>query len=65
MQIVGVLVQYLPGAFGDVVSFFSFASRYEPFAHGLIDTRAVVYFLSIAVLCVLIAFRSLESRKWS
>ena len=39
--------------------------RFQPFARGLIDTRAVVYFLSIAVLCLLVAFRSLESRKWS
>jgi ABC-2 type transport system permease protein len=65
MQIIGWLVQYVPGTIGDSISFVSFASRYEPFSRGLIDTRAVVYFISIAVLCLLIAFRSLESRKWS
>jgi ABC-2 type transport system permease protein len=65
MGIIAALAQYLPGALGDVVSFVSLASRYEPFAHGLIDTRAVVYFISIAIICLLIAFRSLESRKWS
>jgi ABC-2 type transport system permease protein len=65
MQIIGWLVQFLPGVVGDSISFVSFASRYEPFSRGLIDTRAVVYFISIAVLCLLIAFRSLESRKWS
>jgi hypothetical protein len=37
----------------------------KAFARGLIDTRAVVYFLSVAILCLLVAFRSLESRKWS
>jgi ABC-2 type transport system permease protein len=65
LQIVGALVQFLPGVLGDSIAFVSFSSRYEPFARGLIDTRAIVYFLSIAVLCLLIAFRSLESRKWS
>ena len=45
--------------------FISFQTRFEPFARGLIDTRAVVYFLSITVVCLLVAFRSLESRKWS
>ena len=35
------------------------------FARGLIDTRAVVYYLSISVVCLLVSFRSLESRKWS
>jgi ABC-2 type transport system permease protein len=65
LQIIGALVQFLPGVIGDSIAFVSFQSRYEPFARGLIDTRAIVYFLSIAVLCLLIAFRSLESRKWS
>jgi ABC-2 type transport system permease protein len=65
MVVLSAIAQLWPGVFGDVVNFFSLASRYEGFAHGLIDTRDVVYFLSIAVLCLLIAFRSLESRKWS
>jgi ABC-2 type transport system permease protein len=65
MQIVGWLVQFVPGVVGDSIAFVSFSSRYEPFARGLIDTRAVIYFISVAVLCLLIAFRSLESRKWS
>ena len=59
------LVQYLHNWLGDVISFISFESRFEGFAKGLIDTRAVVYFLSVSVLCLLVAFRSLESRKWS
>jgi ABC-2 type transport system permease protein len=65
MVALSAFAMFLPGLAGDVVNFFSLASRYEGFAHGLIDTRDVVYFLSIAILCLLIAFRSLESRKWS
>ena len=61
----GVLTQWVHGPVGDALSFLSFQSRFEGFARGLIDTRAVVYFLSIAVVCLLVAFRSLESRKWS
>ena len=34
-------------------------------ARGLIDTRAIVYFVSIATLCLLVAFHALERRKWS
>ncbi len=62
--ILGVLVQDLPGALGDVVSFVSLQSRFLPFARGLIDTRAIAYFVSIAIVCLLVSFRSLESRKW-
>ncbi len=61
----GFLVEKLPGWPGDSLSFISFLSRYQPFARGLIDTRAVVYFISVAVMSLLVAFRSLESRKWS
>ena len=64
LYFIGELVQYMPGAVGDVVAFFSFSSRYEAFARGVIDTRAVVYFVSVTVLSVLVAFRTLESRKW-
>jgi len=53
------------GLLGDIAGFLSFESRFEGFARGLIDTRAIVYFLSISVVCLLVAFRSLESRKWS
>ncbi len=60
----GFLVESLPGAAGDIFSFVSFQSRFLPFARGLIDTRAVVYFVSIAVVCLLVSFRQLESRKW-
>ncbi len=53
------------GSVIDGIGFISFQTRYQSFAHGLIDTRAIVYFLSVTILCLLVAFRSLESRKWS
>jgi ABC-2 type transport system permease protein len=65
LHLFGSFVEFLPNTLGDVLSFVSFQARYAPFERGLIDTRAVVYFISVAVLCLLVAFRSLESRKWS
>lgn len=62
---IGYVVQSIEGAAGDVIAFVSFQSRYEPMARGLIDSRAVVYFVSVAVLATLVSFRNLESRKWS
>lgn len=58
-------VESLQGWPGEAIAFISLQSRFEPFARGLIDTRAVVYFVSIAVLCLLVAFHALERRKWS
>jgi ABC-2 type transport system permease protein len=62
---IGWMASLMPGFFGDTVSFFSFQTRYQSFARGLIDTRAIVYFASVAIICLLVSFRSLESRKWS
>ena len=62
---VGSFVETLHGAVGDAIAFISLQSRFSGFERGLIDTNAVIYFLSVALLCLLIAFRSLESRKWS
>ncbi len=62
---IGFVVEYWHNVAGDVVGFVSFQTRFLPFARGIIDTRAVVYFLSIAIISLVAAFRSLESRKWS
>ncbi len=65
LQALGMLAQWVHGLPGDVFAFLSFQSRFEGFARGLIDTRAIIYFLSISLVCLLVAFRSLESRKWT
>jgi ABC-2 type transport system permease protein len=62
---IGWMVALAPGALGDAVGFISFQTRYQSFPRGLIDTRAIIYFVSVAILCLLVSFRSLESRKWS
>jgi ABC-2 type transport system permease protein len=64
LQIIGTVVEAIKGGLGEAIAFVSFQSRYAPFARGLVDTRAVVYFLSVAVLTLLVSFRALESRKW-
>ncbi|HWL86545.1 MAG TPA: ABC transporter permease subunit [Polyangiaceae bacterium] len=63
--IIGSVVETVPGVVGDAISFVSFQTRFVPFSRGLLDTRAIIYFVSIAIICLLVAFRSLESRKWS
>lgn len=65
LQVLGSVVESTEGPIGDVIAFLSFQSRFNPFGRGLIDTRAVVYFVSVAALALVASFRSLESRKWS
>jgi ABC-2 type transport system permease protein len=65
LLVIGQLAEFVHGAFGDTLSFISMSTEYAGFARGLINTRAVIYFVSIAVVCLLFSFRSLESRKWA
>jgi ABC-2 type transport system permease protein len=48
-----------------VASFISFDARLAPFARGMINTRDVIYFVSITIGCLMAAFRALERRKWA
>ena len=59
------VIESLQGWPGDAISFISLSTRFDSFARGVLDTRAVIYFLSITIFSLLVAFRSLESRKWA
>jgi ABC-2 type transport system permease protein len=61
----GTLARWVGGGFGNVLNFVAFDSRLSGFSRGLIDTRDVVFFLSVTVTCLVIAFRALERRKWA
>jgi ABC-2 type transport system permease protein len=54
-----------PGTLRNVIAFIGFDARLTPFARGQIITREIVYFLSITVGCLMLAFRALERRKWA
>lgn len=61
----GYAATYLPKAVGDVVSFLSLSNYWLDFVNGVIDTRAIVYYLSITILFLFLAIRSLENSRWS
>lgn len=70
MYVIGFIVSSMAatggwGTIADGLAFVSFFTRLQSFGRGVIDARAVLYFASVATVCLLVAFRSLESRKWS
>jgi ABC-2 type transport system permease protein len=65
LMLVGDLAAHVPNVLGVIFREISFKEHFIPFQRGLIDTRDVVFFLSCAVLALMFAFRSLESRKWT
>ena len=66
LHVVGNVSDSLPWPWArEVVSFISFNSRLMPFAKGMINTRDIVYFVSITLGALMVAFRALERRKWA
>jgi ABC-2 type transport system permease protein len=53
------------GAFANVLRYVSFQTRLAGFWRGLIDTRDVIFFLSVTASALVISFRALERRKWA
>jgi len=65
LYFMGELSELLPNVLGNVLRAISLRDHYSQFERGLIDVRDVVFFLSCATLALVLAFRSLESRKWT
>jgi len=61
----GSVAAQLPTAAGTVVAYFSPSGYLPQFVRGVIDTRGIVYFLTVTVLFLFLAVRSLENSRWS
>jgi ABC-2 type transport system permease protein len=57
--------EFFGGSLAHFFQYVSFQTRLEGFSRGLVDTRDVVYFLSVTAVCLAVAFRALERRKWA
>jgi len=61
----GMAADLLPEALGEVISYLSLYYHFPDFMRGVIDTRGIIYYLSMTVLFLFLAIRSLESSRWS
>jgi ABC-2 type transport system permease protein len=55
---------FAPGGVARVLEWLSIDAHRRSMARGVIDTRDVLYFLSLLVLALTVTFRALESRLW-
>lgn len=55
---------FLTGVPKDVVNYLSMPDHFGDFASGIIDTKHVIYYLSLTALFLFLAVRSLETRRW-
>ena len=55
----------LPSTIASTIEWISLSYHMDSMARGVVDTRDLVFFLSIIAFCLMFAFRALESRRWS
>ena len=60
----GSLADFAPGPVGDLLSYVSLSSHFPDLMRGIVDTRAVVYYLSVTAIFLFMAIRSTETDRW-
>jgi ABC-2 type transport system permease protein len=60
----GPAARYAPGAAGELLSYLSLSHHFADFVRGIVDSRAVVYYLSVTALFLYLATRSVETDRW-
>ena len=58
------LVPFMPESLRPMLAYLSVESHFDGMSRGIIDSRDVIYYLSVMVVSLVIATLSLESRKW-
>ena len=64
LYLLGRLTQFVPQALQPVIAYLSIDGHFENIGRGVVDTRDVIYYLSVMGVCLVLATTSLESRKW-
>ena len=64
LYLFGRVVQIVPPALQPIVAFLSIDSHFESVSRGVIDTRDVLYYLSVVAVSLVVATLALDSRRW-
>ena len=62
--LLGFILPNISQGFRDFVAYFSTVEHMRDFSRGLIDTRPIVYYLSMTVLLQILTFQIFQFRKW-
>jgi ABC-2 type transport system permease protein len=60
----GALTDFVSGGLREVVAYMPIFDHYFDFVRGMIDTRHIIYYLSVVVLFLFFSTRVLEARRW-
>jgi ABC-2 type transport system permease protein len=60
----GAASGFAPGALGEVLSYLSLSHHFPDFIRGVVDTKAIIYYLSVTALFLYFAMGSIETTRW-
>ena len=60
----GMVGNLIPQPVGEILSYFSLSQHFPGFVRGVVDTRDVVYYLSVTAIFLFLSVRSIETEKW-
>jgi ABC-2 type transport system permease protein len=64
LLVFGMVVAVVPPSVGPILAALGIGTHFNNIARGVIDSRDVIYYLSLIFACLLIAQTTLDSRRW-
>ena len=64
LWILGKVGSLIPDPAGEILSYFSLSYHFPNFIRGIVDTRDVVYYLSVTIVFLFLSVRSIETERW-
>ena len=64
LWLLGLVADLLPGGVGRVLTRLSLGGYFDAFSRGIIDTQAVVYYLTVTILFLYGAVRAIDAGRW-
>ena len=60
----GMVGSLIPEPLGEILSYFSLSEHFPGFVRGVVDTRDLVYYLSVTAVFLFLSVRSIETERW-
>ncbi len=65
LWLISAFANAVRGPISDTLSYLSIINHYSDFSRGVIDSKDVIYYLSVIVVALFLATRTLETRRWT
>jgi ABC-2 type transport system permease protein len=64
LYLLGKMVPLMPAGLAPIIEYMTLDSHFNNIAKGVIDSRDVIYYVSLIGACLFMATQSLDSRRW-